>query len=103
MGPKGRELRVGIDLGGTAIKAGAVSLDGEVLERRSIPAELERGAQDLGVEPLLVLADLWRDVLVHVRVWPVFRRSLHIQHFNVVYRDIDFPLFGGGGEGSAHV
>ncbi len=47
MSPEGQELRVGIDLGGTAIKAGAVSLSGEVLERRSIPAELERGPEDL--------------------------------------------------------
>ncbi len=47
MSPEGHELRVGIDLGGTAIKAGAVSLEGAVLERRSIPAELERGPLDL--------------------------------------------------------
>ena len=38
---------VGIDLGGTAIKAGAAAPDGEILERRSIPAELERGPEDL--------------------------------------------------------
>ena len=47
MSPEGHELRVGIDLGGTAIKAGAVSLEGAILERRSIPAELERGPLDL--------------------------------------------------------
>ncbi|MFO1009835.1 MAG: ROK family protein [Planctomycetota bacterium] len=52
---------VGIDLGGTAIKAGAVSSDGRVLERRSAPTGLERGerhvldtianlARELGVE-----------------------------------------------------
>ncbi len=40
-------LRVGVDLGGTAIKAGAISADGRILERRSIPAELERGPEDL--------------------------------------------------------
>ena len=40
-------LRVGVDLGGTAIKAGAINLDGEIIERRSIPAELERGPEDL--------------------------------------------------------
>mgnify|MGYP002630485081 CR=1 FL=1 len=44
----GREsLRVGVDLGGTAIKAGAITVDGQIIERRSIPAELERGAEDL--------------------------------------------------------
>jgi len=47
MGLGGVAHRVGVDLGGTAIKAGAVSLSGEVLERRSIPAELERGPSDL--------------------------------------------------------
>ncbi len=40
-------LRVGVDLGGTAIKAGAISVGGEIIERRSIPAELERGPEDL--------------------------------------------------------
>ena len=40
-------LRVGVDLGGTAIKAGAISAAGEIIERRSIPAELERGPEDL--------------------------------------------------------
>jgi glucokinase len=40
-------LRVGVDLGGTAIKAGAISTSGQILERRSIPAELDRGPQDL--------------------------------------------------------
>lgn len=52
---------VGIDLGGTAIKAGAVSSDGRILDRRSAPTGLERGehhvldtiaalARELGVE-----------------------------------------------------
>ena len=36
--------RVGIDLGGTAIKAGAVDAKGNVLERRSVPTGLEHGA-----------------------------------------------------------
>lgn len=36
---------VGIDLGGTAIKAGAVDDVGNVAERRSVPTELERGAE----------------------------------------------------------
>lgn len=39
--------RVGIDLGGTAIKAGAISERGEIVERASIPVELERGADDV--------------------------------------------------------
>ena len=47
MSPEGVAHRVGVDLGGTAIKAGAVSLEGEILERRSIPAELDRGPEDL--------------------------------------------------------
>jgi len=47
MTPKGSELRVGIDLGGTAIKAGTVTLEGEIVERRSIPADLDRGPEDL--------------------------------------------------------
>lgn len=38
---------VGIDLGGTAIKAGAIRADGTILERRQIPTQLERGAEDL--------------------------------------------------------
>jgi len=38
---------VGIDLGGTAIKAGASSASGEVLERRSAPVELSAGAPAL--------------------------------------------------------
>lgn len=38
---------VGIDLGGTAIKAGAVDETGRIVERRQIPTELERGAQDV--------------------------------------------------------
>ncbi|MBK7876794.1 MAG: ROK family protein [Planctomycetes bacterium] len=52
---------VGIDLGGTAIKAGAVSSDGRILDRRSAATGLERGerhvldtiaalARELGVE-----------------------------------------------------
>jgi len=47
VGPGGQELRVGIDLGGTAIKAGSVTLEGTIVEQRSIPAELERGPDDL--------------------------------------------------------
>lgn len=47
MGSRAQELSLGIDLGGTAIKAGAVTLDGTILERRSIPAQLERGPEDL--------------------------------------------------------
>src|SRR4051812_41462198 len=35
---------VGIDLGGTAIKGGAVTSEGQILERRSIATEIERGA-----------------------------------------------------------
>ena len=40
-------LLVGIDLGGTAIKAGAVTSEGEIVARREIPSELQRGAADL--------------------------------------------------------
>ena len=40
-------LLVGIDLGGTAIKAGAISSEGRILARREIPTELERGAPDV--------------------------------------------------------
>ena len=47
MGLGDQELRVGIDLGGTAIKAGAVTLEGAIVERRSIPAALDRGPEDL--------------------------------------------------------
>lgn len=36
---------VGIDLGGTAIKAGALAADGTVLERRQVAAEVGRGAR----------------------------------------------------------
>ena len=36
---------VGIDLGGTNIKAGAVDAQGRILERRSIPTGLADGAQ----------------------------------------------------------
>jgi glucokinase len=43
----GESLRVGVDLGGTAIKAGAISVDGQIVERCSIPAELARGPEDL--------------------------------------------------------
>jgi len=39
--------RVGIDLGGTAIKAGAVSAEGEVLARQEIPARVEEGPEAL--------------------------------------------------------
>lgn len=35
---------IGIDLGGTSIKAGACTREGEVLERRTAPTGLERGA-----------------------------------------------------------
>ena len=51
-------LRVGVDLGGTAIKAGAISAAGEIIERRSIPAELERGPEDLSDR----IADLAREL-----------------------------------------
>jgi glucokinase len=51
-------LRVGVDLGGTAIKAGAISASGQILERRSIPAELDRGPQDLADR----IADLAREL-----------------------------------------
>ncbi len=40
-------LHVGIDLGGTAIKAGAVSSDGRIVAHEQIPTELERGAEDV--------------------------------------------------------
>jgi len=40
-------LLVGIDLGGTAIKAGAIGSEGQILARREIPTELARGATDL--------------------------------------------------------
>ena len=40
-------LLVGIDLGGTAIKAGAITSSGEIVARREIPSALERGASDL--------------------------------------------------------
>jgi glucokinase len=46
---------VGIDLGGKAIKAGAVSERGEILARAAIPSELERGPSDL-VERMVSLA-----------------------------------------------
>jgi glucokinase len=46
---------VGIDLGGKAIKAGAISESGEILARATIPAELERGASD-AVERMVALA-----------------------------------------------
>ena len=38
---------VGLDLGGTAIKGGAVTPTGEILEEGSIPTRLERGAENL--------------------------------------------------------
>lgn len=40
-------LLVGIDLGGTAIKAGAITSEGEIVARRQIPTQLERGAEDV--------------------------------------------------------
>jgi glucokinase len=46
---------VGIDLGGKAIKAGAVSDRGEILARASIPSELDRGPSDL-VDRMVALA-----------------------------------------------
>ena len=58
MSPGGQGLQVGIDLGGTAIKAGSVSREGEISERRSIPAELERGPEDLADR----IADLAREL-----------------------------------------
>ena len=38
---------IGIDLGGTAIKAGAIDEGGAVLERIQIPTEITRGSEDL--------------------------------------------------------
>lgn len=46
---------VGIDLGGTAIKAGAVDENGRALERRSVPTELARGA-DAVLDKIAALA-----------------------------------------------
>jgi len=40
-------LLVGIDLGGTAIKAGSITPEGEIVARREVPSELERGPADL--------------------------------------------------------
>ncbi len=40
-------LHVGIDLGGTAIKAGAVDENGRILARQEIPTGFERGAEDV--------------------------------------------------------
>jgi glucokinase len=40
-------LLVGIDLGGTAIKAGAINSAGEIVARREIATELGRGAADV--------------------------------------------------------
>ncbi|MBK7643139.1 MAG: ROK family protein [Planctomycetes bacterium] len=51
-------LLVGIDLGGTAIKAGAISSEGKIVARREIPSALERGASDL----LDRMAQLARDL-----------------------------------------
>ncbi|MCP3917612.1 MAG: ROK family protein [bacterium] len=42
--PAGIDASVGLDFGGTNIKAGRVSASGEVLGERSIPIELSRGA-----------------------------------------------------------
>lgn len=39
--------RVGIDLGGTAIKAGTVSAEGEILARQEIPAHVDEGPEAL--------------------------------------------------------
>lgn len=47
---------IGIDLGGTAIKAGAINDNGRILDRLQIPTQLERGADDL----LNRIADLIR-------------------------------------------
>lgn len=49
---------IGIDLGGTAIKAGVVSAQGEILERRSISSGLELGASEV----LDRIADLAREL-----------------------------------------
>jgi len=49
---------VGIDLGGTALKAGVVSGSGEVIERRTIPVDARAGAAGL----LDRMADLARDL-----------------------------------------
>jgi len=38
---------VGLDFGGTAVKAGAVDAEGSVQDERSMPTELERGAADV--------------------------------------------------------
>jgi glucokinase len=48
-------LLVGIDLGGTAIKAGAITSTGEIVARRQIPSDLERGPEDL-LERMAALA-----------------------------------------------
>ena len=58
MSSDSESLRVGVDLGGTAIKAGAISASGQILERRSIPAELDRGPLDLADR----IADLAREL-----------------------------------------
>ena len=38
---------VGIDLGGTSVKAGSVSVAGEILSRRSVPVDAAAGAPAL--------------------------------------------------------
>jgi glucokinase len=40
-------LLVGIDLGGTAIKAGAITSEGKIVARLQIPTDLQRGAADV--------------------------------------------------------
>ncbi len=49
---------VGIDLGGTAIKAGAVAADGSILAERAHPTELERGPEAVAAR----IAELARDL-----------------------------------------
>jgi glucokinase len=59
-----RVLLVGIDLGGTAIKAGAISSEGSIVARREIPTELGRGAADV----LDRMAQLARELGVQGRI-----------------------------------
>ena len=40
-------LLVGIDLGGTAIKAGAITSEGKIVASLQIPTDLQRGAPDV--------------------------------------------------------
>jgi glucokinase len=56
--PAGAQRLVGLDLGGTAIKAGAIARDGTVLEQRSVEPHFERGVSGV----LDVLAQLARDL-----------------------------------------